>query len=131
MLVGVMCYVIFGENIKIQVIFNFFQDLVLVNVVQFLYLLVVLVGEFVQLFFVVWIIEMILFGEWVLGRKSVVIKWKKNGLCMVVMVLCIGISIVGVSDLDKFVVLIGSFVCVLLVYIYLVYLYYCGVVEIR
>jgi proton-coupled amino acid transporter len=129
--VGAMCYATFGENTKIQVISNFPQDSALVNAVQFLYSLAVLAGEPVQLFPAVRIIETTLFGERASGRKSAAIKWKKNGLRTAVMALCIGISIVGASDLDKFVALIGSFACVPLVYIYPAYLHYRGAAETR
>jgi len=90
-----------------------------------------LAGEPVQLFPAVRIIETTLFGERASGRKSAAIKWKKNGLRTAVMALCIGISIVGASDLDKFVALIGSFACVPLVYIYPAYLHYRGAAETR
>lgn len=41
--------------------------------------------------------------------------------------LCWAISVVGASDLDKFVALIGSFACVPLVYVYPALLHYKGV----
>ncbi|KAK0387256.1 hypothetical protein NLU13_5569 [Sarocladium strictum] len=127
--VGALCYATFGEKTKIQVISNFPQDSALVNAVQFLYSLAVLAGEPVQLFPAVRIIETSLFGERATGKKSAAIKWQKNGVRTAVMALCIGISIVGASDLDKFVALIGSFACVPLVYIYPAYLHYRGAAE--
>lgn len=129
--VGALCYATFGEGTKIQVISNFPQDSPLVNAVQFLYSLAVLAGEPVQLFPAVRIIETSLFGERATGKKSAAIKWQKNGVRTAVMALCIGISIVGASDLDKFVALIGSFACVPLVYIYPAYLHYRGAAETR
>ncbi|KAJ3475901.1 hypothetical protein NLG97_g9306 [Lecanicillium saksenae] len=45
------------------------------------------------------------------------------------MAACVGVSIVGASDLDKFVALIGSFACVPLVYIYPAYMHYKGAAE--
>jgi proton-coupled amino acid transporter len=129
--VGALCYATFGDDTKIQVISNFPQDSPLVNAVQFLYSLAVLAGEPVQLFPAVRIIETSLFGERATGKKSAAIKWQKNGVRTAVMALCIGISIVGASDLDKFVALIGSFACVPLVYIYPAYLHYRGAAETR
>ena len=127
--VGALCYATFGEGTKIQIISNFPQDSALVNAVQFLYSLAVLAGEPVQLFPAVRIIETSLFGERATGKKSVAIKWQKNAVRTAVVALCVGIAMVGASDLDKFVALIGSFACVPLVYIYPAYLHYKGVAE--
>ena len=116
--VGVLCYATFGEETKVEIISNFPQSSKLVNVVQFVYALAVMVGEPVQLFPAVRIIETSLFGEKATGKKSKKIKWKKNALRTFMMILCGAIAIVGASDLDKFVSLIGAFACVPLVYIY-------------
>jgi proton-coupled amino acid transporter len=127
--VGALCYATFGESTKIQVISNFPQDSPLVNAVQFLYSLAVLAGEPVQLFPAVRILETSLFEDRASGAKSAAIKWSKNALRTLLMILCVGISMVGASDLDKFVSLIGSFACVPLVYIYPAYLHYKGAAE--
>lgn len=127
--VGALSYATFGENTKIQVISNFPQDSPLVNAVQFLYSLAVLAGDPVQLFPAARIIETSIFGEQATGKKSAAIKWKKNALRTALVGLCVGVSMVGASDLDKFVALIGSFACVPLVYIYPAYLHYQGVAE--
>ena len=129
--VGAMCYATFGDETKIQVISNFPQNSKLVNAVQFLYSLAVLVGEPVQLFPAVRIIETRLFGEKATGKKSKAIKWEKNALRSGLMILCGLIAIVGASDLDKFVALIGAFACVPLVYIYPPWLHLKGVAETR
>lgn len=127
--VGALCYATFGESTKIQVISNFPQTSPLVNAVQFLYSMAVLAGEPVQLFPAVRILETSIFGERATGKKSAAIKWKKNALRTAVIGVCVGISMVGASDLDKFVALIGSFACVPLVYIYPAYLHYKGAAE--
>lgn len=124
--VGALCYATFGESTKIQVISNFPQTSPVVNAVQFLYSLAVLAGEPVQLFPAIRIIETSLFGERATGKKSAAIKWQKNAVRTLIIAICIGVSIVGASDLDKFVALIGSFACVPLVYIYPAYLHYKG-----
>jgi len=129
--IGALCYATFGEFTKIQIISNFPQDSKLVNAVQFLYSLAVLVGEPVQLFPAVRIIETKIFGERATGKKSAAIKWQKNLLRSAIMVLCGLIAIVGASDLDKFVALIGSFACVPLVYIYPAFLHLRGVAQTR
>lgn len=127
--VGALCYATFGEQTKIQVISNFPQDSPLVNAVQFLYSLAVLAGEPVQLFPAVRIFETSLFGDRASGAKSAAIKWQKNAVRVLAMVSCVGVSILGATDLDKFVSLIGSFACVPLVYIYPAFLHYKGVAE--
>lgn len=124
--VGALCYATFGERTRIQVISNFPRNSALVNAVQLLYSLAVLGGEPVQLFPALRIIETSLFGERATGKKSVAIKWKKNALRAAVTALCVAISMVGATDLDKFVALIGSFACVPLVYIYPAYLHLKG-----
>ncbi|KAG9256159.1 transmembrane amino acid transporter protein-domain-containing protein [Emericellopsis atlantica] len=129
--VGALCYATFGEGTKIQVISNFPQDSPVVNGVQFLYSMAVLAGEPVQLFPAVRILETSIFSERLSGAKDVGIKWKKNALRTVVMVVCVGISILGATDLDKFVSLIGSFACVPLVYIYPAFLHYKGAAQSR
>ncbi|KAF4972731.1 hypothetical protein FSARC_739 [Fusarium sarcochroum] len=129
--VGALCYATFGEDTKIQVISNFPQDSPLVNAVQFLYSLAVLAGDPVQLFPAARIIETSIFGERATGKKSAAIKWKKNALRTALVGVCVGIAIVGASDLDKFVALIGSFACVPLVYIYPAYLHYKGAAQTR
>ena len=82
-----------------------------------------------QLFPAARIIETSIFGELATGKKSVAIKWQKNALRTAIVGICVGISMVGASDLDKFVALIGSFACVPLVYIYPAYLHYKGIAE--
>ena len=82
-----MCYATFGDETKIQIISNFPQDSKLVNAVQFLWAIAVLVGEPVQLFPAIRILETSLFGEKASGKKSKPIKWKKNGLRFALMIL--------------------------------------------
>ncbi|KAK3641094.1 hypothetical protein LTR56_011540 [Elasticomyces elasticus] len=127
--IGALCYATFGDETKIQIISNFPQTSKLVNAVQFLYSLAVLVGNPVQLYPAVRIIETYAFGEKVTGKKSATIKWKKNALRTGMMALCGVIAVVGASDLDKFVAIIGSFACVPLVYIYPPFLHYRGVAQ--
>ncbi|KAM0716566.1 hypothetical protein Q7P37_008011 [Cladosporium fusiforme] len=127
--IGALCYATFGEFTKIQIISNFPQDSKLVNAVQFLYSLAVLAGNPVQLFPAIRIIETSLFGEKATGKRSIAIKWKKNMLRAAAMSVCGLVAIVGASDLDKFVAIIGSFACVPLVYIYPAFLHYKGVAH--
>ncbi|PVH95091.1 amino acid transporter-like protein [Periconia macrospinosa] len=126
--VGVLSYGTFGERVNVELINNFPQSSKLVNAVQFLYATAVMVGEPVQLFPALRIIEGKLFGHRS-GKQDTQTKWKKNAFRMSLVLLTGLIAAVGASDLDKFVALIGSFACVPLVYIYPAFLHYKGVAE--
>ncbi|KAF6816739.1 amino acid transporter [Colletotrichum musicola] len=128
--VGALCYATFGDATQIEVINNYPQDSRLVNAVQFMYALAVLVGNPVQLFPAMRIIEGKVFGHRS-GKKDLVTKWKKNAFRTSLVVICVGVSIAGSANLDRFVALIGSFACVPLVYIYPPYLHLKGVAETR
>lgn len=128
--VGVLCYATFGSDTHIEIISNYPQDSKLVNAVQFLYSIAVLAGTPVQLYPALRIIEGKVFGRRS-GKKDVMTKWKKNAFRTAVVLVCGGISILGSSNLDRFVSLIGSFACVPLVYIYPPLLHYMGVAQTR
>ncbi|OTB02394.1 hypothetical protein M426DRAFT_322668 [Hypoxylon sp. CI-4A] len=125
--VGALCYATFGENTQIEIINNYPQGSKLVNAVQFLYSAAVLIGTPVQLFPAIRIIESKIFAS--SGKMSTSTKWSKNLIRALIVVLCGAISIVGASDLDRFVSLIGSFACIPLVYIYPAFLHYKGIAE--
>ena len=127
--VGALCYATFGEQTRVEIISNYPQTSKLVNSVQFLYSMAVLVGTPVQLFPATRIIETTMFGDRASGKKSSATKWKKNAFRTSITVLCGLISILGASDLDKFVALIGAFACVPLVYIYPAFLHFKGVAR--
>lgn len=126
--VGLLCYMTFGSETQIEVINNFPQTSKLVNAVQFLYSIAVLVGNPVQLFPAVRILEGKIFGSRS-GKFSRTVQWKKNAFRSGMVVLCIIVSILGSANLDRFVALIGSFACVPLVYIYPPLLHYRGIAE--
>ncbi|MCJ1441765.1 MAG: hypothetical protein MMC23_002257 [Stictis urceolatum] len=128
--VGGLVYATFGESTRVEAISNFPQDSPLVNAVQLLYALAVLGSAPVQLFPAVRIVETSLFGN-KSSRGSTKTKWKKNFFRISLAVACAAIAIVGASDLDKFVALIGSFACVPLVYIYPALLHWKGVARSR
>ena len=129
--IGALCYSTFGARTSVEILSNYPQSSKLVNAVQFLYSMAVLVGTPVQLYPASRIIETSLFGERASGKRSQAMKWKKNAFRAGITVLCGLIAIVGASDLDKFVALIGSFACVPLVYIYPALLHYKGVAGSR
>ncbi|KAF2020529.1 hypothetical protein BU24DRAFT_416205 [Aaosphaeria arxii CBS 175.79] len=124
--VGFLCYGTFGDRVSVEIINNYPQSSKLVNAVQFLYALAVMVGEPVQLFPALRIIENKIFGHRS-GKADTLTKWKKNLFRTSMVLVCGLISAVGATNLDKFVALIGSFACVPLVYIYPAYLHYKGV----
>lgn len=128
--VGALCYATFGEDTYIEIINNYPQTNKFVNAVQFLYSLAVLVGNPVQLFPAIRILEGKIFGHHS-GKKSLKTKWKKNLFRALMVAFCGGVSIVGAGNLDRFVALIGSFACVPLVYIYPPYLHYRGIATTR
>lgn len=121
--VGALCYATFGDRTQIEVINNFPQDSRLVNAVQFLYALAVLIGNPVQLFPAMRILEGRIFGHRS-GKKDLLTKWKKNAFRTALVVVCCAISIGGSTNLDRFVALIGSVACVPLVYVYPAFLHY-------
>ncbi|KAL8943669.1 MAG: hypothetical protein Q9211_000904 [Gyalolechia sp. 1 TL-2023] len=129
--VGALCYATFGSKTRVEIISNYPQTSKLVNSVQFLYSMAVLVGTPVQLYPATRIIEHKIFGDGASGKKSSATKWKKNGFRTSITILCGLISILGASDLDKFVALIGAFACVPLVYIYPAFLHLKGVARSR
>jgi proton-coupled amino acid transporter len=124
--VGALCYATFGNNTYIEIINNYPQDSKFVNAVQFLYSLAVLIGNPVQLFPALRILEGKVFKQQS-GKKSMKTKWIKNAFRAFFVILCGGVSILGAGNLDRFVALIGSFACVPLVYIYPPYLHSKGV----
>lgn len=126
--VGALSYATFGDKTTVEIISNLPQNSKLVNAVQFLYSLAVLVGDPVQLFPAMRIIEGALFGHRS-GKRDAKTKWKKNAFRAAIVCLCGVISALGAADLDKFVALIGSFACVPLVYIYPPYLHWKGVAS--
>lgn len=128
--VGALCYATFGTGTYIEIINNYPRDSRFVQAMQFLYSIAILVGNPVQLFPALRIIEGGLFGRRS-GRKSLTTKWTKNGFRTLMVLVCGGISILGAGNLDRFVALIGSFACVPLVYIYPPYLHYKGVATTR
>lgn len=128
--VGAMSYATFGHFTKTEVLSNFPQSSKLVNAIQAIYSAAVLVGTPVQLFPAIRILEGKIFGRRS-GKRGALIKWKKNVFRASLVLVCGLISIVGASDLDKFVALIGSFACVPLVYIYPAYLHMKGMAESR
>lgn len=126
--VGALSYAALGDNTDIEIINNFPQTSRLVNAIQFLYSIAVLAGDPVQLFPALRILEGKIFAHRS-GKRSLRMKWIKNGFRTAVVIFCGVVAIAGAGNLDRFVSLIGSVACVPLVYIYPPYLHYKGVAK--
>ncbi|KAI9056215.1 hypothetical protein LZ554_001143 [Drepanopeziza brunnea f. sp. 'monogermtubi'] len=126
--IGALSYMTFGDATSVEIISNFPQDSKLVNAVQFLYSLAILAGDPVQLFPAMRILEGSIFGHRS-GKQNARTKWKKNAFRTALVCACGLVSILGATNLDKFVALIGSFACVPLVYIYPAFLHWKGIAE--
>ena len=90
---------------------------------QFIYSVAILLSIPLQFFPAARIVETGVFASRS-GRGNPLIKWKKNGVRILLVFLCTMISSFGAQDLDKFVALVGSFACVPLCYVYPAMLHY-------
>uniref|UniRef100_A0A060TCD4 ARAD1D35376p n=1 Tax=Blastobotrys adeninivorans TaxID=409370 RepID=A0A060TCD4_BLAAD len=113
---GMLGYMAFGSNVQTVVILNLPQDSHTVNGLQLLYSLAIVLSTPLQLFPAIRIIENGLFVR--SGKYSNKIKWEKNFVRFVLVMLTAAVAWIGADDLDKFVSLTGAFACIPLVYIY-------------
>ena len=113
---GTLSYAAFGSATRTVVILNLPQDDKLVNTVQLLYSLAILLSTPLQLFPAIRIAENELFTR--SGKHHPYIKWKKNAFRFFLVMISALIAWGGAADLDKFVSVSGSFLCVPLVFIY-------------
>lgn len=113
---GTLSYAAFGSATRTVVLLNLPQDDKFVNAVQLLYSLAILLSTPLQLFPAIRIAENELFTR--SGKHHPYIKWKKNVFRFFLVTISALIAWGGAADLDKFVSLSGSFLCVPLVYIY-------------
>ena len=101
-----MAYAAFGSEIETVVLKNLPQSSKPVQTVQFLYSLAILLSTPLQLFPALRILETALFVK--SGKTSLKVKWTKNAFRLLVVLICVGVSIFGAKDLDKFVSFVGS-----------------------
>lgn len=113
--VGALSYAALGDKMTVEIINNFPQDSKLVNAVQFLYSLAVLVGDPVQLFPAMRIIEGALFGHRP-GKKDLKTKWKRNAFRAGIVCLC---GIISVSSRSRQICCLDCIVCMCAVGVYL------------
>ncbi|GAB1527211.1 hypothetical protein RhiTH_010386 [Rhizoctonia solani] len=126
---GALAYAAFGSNIDTVVLKNLPQDSKPVQSVQFLYSLAILLSTPLQLFPALRILETALFVK--SGKTSLRVKWTKNLFRLFVVLGCVGVSIFGAKDLDKFVSFVGSCACVPLCFVYPAMLHYKAVAKTR
>lgn len=115
-LMGTLSYAAFGSSTKTVVLLNLPQDDKFVNAVQLLYSLAIVLSTPLQLFPAIRIAENELFTR--SGKHNPNIKWKKNVFRFFLVIISALLAWGGAADLDKFVSLSGSFLCIPLVYIY-------------
>jgi proton-coupled amino acid transporter len=128
--VGALSYGAFGSETKINIISNFPQSDQFVNFVRLSFSLAILAGTPVQLFPALRILEGRIFGR-KSGQRSLFIKWKKNMFRTAIVVICGLIAVVGATALDKFVALVGSVLCVPLIFVYPAFLHWKGIANTR
>ncbi|KAJ5602280.1 hypothetical protein N7510_011814 [Penicillium lagena] len=128
--VGILSYGAFGSQTMINIMDNFPQSDKLVNFVRLSFSLAVLVGTPVQLFPALRIMEERLFDS-ASGRRSHHTKWKKNIFRTGIVLLCGIIAALGAKNLDQFVALVGSILCVPLIFVYPAYLHWKGIARSR
>lgn len=115
-LMGTLSYAAFGSKTKTVILSNLPQDNWFVNGVQLIYSTAIILSTPLQLFPAIRIAETELFTR--SGKHQPAIKWKKNIFRFFLVVISALIAWGGAADLDKFVSLSGSFLCIPLVYIY-------------
>ncbi|CUA71442.1 Vacuolar amino acid transporter 3 [Schizosaccharomyces pombe 972h-] [Rhizoctonia solani] len=126
---GALAYAAFGSKIETVVLKNLPQSSKPVQTVQFLYSLAILLSTPLQLFPALRILETALFVK--SGKTSLKVKWTKNAFRLLVVLGCVGVSIFGAKDLDKFVSFVGSCACVPLCFVYPAMLHYKAVAKTR
>jgi proton-coupled amino acid transporter len=135
--VGTIGYAAFGDRVKLIIILNLPQSHPLVQLIQVLYLAAVFLSAPLQIFPVTKIVESTIFtlqlffkrdaaprkdddGRLyrVLGKYSTGIKWLKNLVRAVTIVVVSAIAYFNSNNIDRFILFNGCFACIPLVYIY-------------
>ncbi|ORZ12600.1 transmembrane amino acid transporter protein-domain-containing protein [Absidia repens] len=113
--VGFISYLAFGDQVQTVILLNL-PGTFAVNTVQALYALAICLSIPLQLFPAIRITETALFSR--SGKHNLVVKWQKNVFRFMAVLACAGVAIMGSSDLDKFVSLVGSLCCLPLCYLF-------------
>ncbi|CAO3596757.1 unnamed protein product [Absidia cylindrospora] len=113
--VGFISYLAFGDQVQTVILLNLPGTLA-VNTIQALYALAICLSIPLQLFPAIRITENALFSR--SGKHNPVVKWQKNVFRFMAVLACACVAIIGSSDLDKFVSLVGSLCCVPLCFVF-------------
>lgn len=116
--VGAVGYLTFGADIETVILLNLPQNSPLIIMIQLLYALAILLSTPIQIFPAVRLIELRLFRPSDSGKKSTAVKWQKNMVRSLFVLLTAVIALYGGQNLDKFVSFVGCFACIPLVYMY-------------
>ncbi|CAO3685285.1 unnamed protein product [Umbelopsis ramanniana] len=107
--IGSMGYLAFGSNVKTVALLNL-PDGPLISTIQALYVIAILLSNVITIFPSIRIIEQAVFQSKT-GKYNMAVKWEKNTLRTVVVIVTCLVAYGGASDLDKFVSLVGSVCC--------------------
>ncbi|KAI8967884.1 transmembrane amino acid transporter protein-domain-containing protein [Mycotypha africana] len=113
--IGLLSYLAFGEDVQTVILLNL-PNTSTVSTIQSLYAIAICLSIPLQLFPAIRIIETGLFMR--SGKHNLVVKWEKNIFRFVGVLFCAIVAILGSSDLDKFVSLIGSVFCIPLCFLF-------------
>lgn len=114
--IGTLGYLTFGCDTQTVIILNLPQESPMVITTQLLYAIAILFSTPLQLFPAVRLIEQKLFTK--TGKRSYKVKWEKNFMRFLFVILTTSVAIYGGQNLDLFVSLVGCFACIPLVYMY-------------
>jgi solute carrier family 36 (proton-coupled amino acid transporter) len=99
--IGSMGYLAFGSNVRTVALLNL-PDGPLISTIQALYVIAILLSNVITIFPSIRIIEQAVFQSKT-GKYNMAVKWQKNTLRTVVVVVTCLVAYGGASDLDKFV----------------------------
>ncbi|ORX47449.1 hypothetical protein DM01DRAFT_1139827 [Hesseltinella vesiculosa] len=108
-LIATLGYVAFGSTIETVALLNL-PPSTLSNSVQFGYAIAVQLSNVLALFPTIRIVEQALFGQRT-GKYDIRIKWEKNLVRFMIVIVVGLVAHGGANDLDKFISLIGSICC--------------------
>ncbi|KAL7314419.1 hypothetical protein PS15m_005990 [Mucor circinelloides] len=113
--IGLLSYLAFGDKVQTVILLNLPVS-PLVNTIQGLYAMGICLSIPLQLFPAIRIIETGLFSK--SGKHNPIVKWQKNMFRFAGVLFSALVAILGSTDLDKFVSLIGSLFCIPLCFLF-------------
>ncbi|AGO14174.1 AaceriAER380Cp [[Ashbya] aceris (nom. inval.)] len=133
--IGTLGYLAYGDQIQSVILLNLPQDSLSVNMIQLFYSMAILLSTPLQLFPAIGIIENKFFPRFTKvdikgqdsadfrlqqnsGRANWRVKWSKNLVRSIIVLLVIILAYFGADNLDLFVSIVGCLACIPLVYIY-------------